>query len=122
ISGFLVTQSFVTSKSLTRFMARRIRRIYPGYLVATSICAFIVIPFFSSVRDTSALEAIKTIAANLLLRNYFPPSNAFTANPAPNVVNGSLWSIPYEFWCYIGVASLGIVGLLSRRWLLAGGV
>src|SRR6185295_19514916 len=35
ISGFLVTQSFVTSKSLTRFMARRIRRIYPGYLVAT---------------------------------------------------------------------------------------
>jgi peptidoglycan/LPS O-acetylase OafA/YrhL len=69
ISGFLVTQSFVHSKSLSHFMERRVRRIYPGYLVATCICAFVVIPLFSYVRDASALEAIKTIGANLLLRN-----------------------------------------------------
>src|SRR5262245_12034185 len=65
ISGFLVNQSFVNSKSLPRFMKRRIRRIYPGYLVATSICAFVVIPLFSTIRDTSVLEVIKTLGANL---------------------------------------------------------
>ena len=115
ISGFLVTKSFVSSRSLWRFMGRRVRRIYPGYLVATSICAFVIVPLFSSIRDLSVLEITKTLGGNLLLRNYFPPSNAFTANPVPNAVNGSLWSIPFEFWCYIGVAALGIVGLLGRR-------
>jgi peptidoglycan/LPS O-acetylase OafA/YrhL len=120
ISGFLVTQSFIATKSVKRYMGKRIRRIYPGYLAATSICAFIVIPLYSSIRDLSALEVGKTLGANLLLRNYFPPSNAFTANPETGAIDGSLWSIPFEFWCYIGVASLGVMLLLNRGRFLIG--
>jgi peptidoglycan/LPS O-acetylase OafA/YrhL len=30
-------------------------------------------------------------------------------------MNGSIWSIPFEFWCYIGVALLTVSGLLRRR-------
>lgn len=119
ISGFLVSNSFIRSKSLKRFFERRVRRIFPGYLVATSVCAFVILPLYSTIRNLSVWEIAKTLGANLLLRNYFPPSNAFTTNVAPNVINGSLWSIPFEFWCYIGVAALGILYLLSRRWFVA---
>ena len=44
-------------------------------MVATAICAFIVIPIFSSHADLSAKEVFKTVGLNLLLRNYFPPSD-----------------------------------------------
>jgi peptidoglycan/LPS O-acetylase OafA/YrhL len=115
VSGFLVMQSFIATKSVKRYMEKRVRRIYPGYLVATSICAFVVIPLYSTIRDLSALEVAKTVGANLLLRTHFPPSNAFTTNPFGGEVNGSLWSIPFEFWCYIGVALLGVMLLLNRR-------
>src|SRR6476660_364780 len=115
ISGFLVTKSLFSSDSLLQFIMRRIRRVYPGYLVATSICAFVIIPIYAHLMNMTVGEVFKTLGANLFLRNYFPPSNAFTANPTPNVVNGSLWSIPFEFWCYIGIAALGIVGLANRR-------
>ncbi len=115
VSGFLVSQSYLQSASAFDFMRKRVRRIYPGYMAATTICAFVVVPLFSTVRDTSFIQIPKTIAANLLLRNYFPPSNAFASNPYANTINGSLWSIPFEFWCYIGVAVLGISGLIAKR-------
>lgn len=118
ISGFLVTRSLVSTGSIVEFMNRRVRRIYPGYIAATMVCILVVIPIFSHINNVTAYEAVKAFAANLLLRNYFPPSNVFPSNPLPHVVNGSLWSIPFEFWCYIGVVALGATGLLMRRWTL----
>ena len=62
-----------------------------------------------------AIEAARTIGANLLLANHFPIPHLFAANPV-HAVNGALWSIRFEFLCYIGVALIGIValpGLLS---------
>jgi peptidoglycan/LPS O-acetylase OafA/YrhL len=120
ISGFLITRSYTRSRSLMSYMEKRIRRIYPGYLVATTICAFIVVPLYSSIAKLDTAELMKTLGLNLLLQGYFPPSNAFTANAFPNAVNGSLWSIPFEFWCYIGVALLGVTSLITKRWFLVG--
>jgi len=34
------------------------------------------------------------------------------------VWNGSLWTLGYELFCYIGVAAFGVAGLLGRRWFL----
>ena len=45
----------------------------------------------------------------------FSYADVFASNPFPNVINGSTWSISYEFWCYIGVAVLLVVGILRRR-------
>jgi peptidoglycan/LPS O-acetylase OafA/YrhL len=113
ISGFLICHSFENSKSVAQYFSRRVSRIYPGYIVATLICAFIIVPLFSSrsIADFNGAELAKIIGLNFLLRGYFPVSDAFNGT----AINGSLWSIPFEFWCYIGLAGLGIASILKHR-------
>jgi len=114
ISGFLISQSWERSKGAAAYFGKRVRRIYPGYMAATAICAFIVVPLFSTNSHIGLVTAAKTLAHNLLLQNYFPASDAFASNPFPGAINGSLWSIPIEFWCYIMVAVLGVASLASN--------
>lgn len=112
ISGFLITLSFERSSSAWSFMRRRVARIYPGYIVAALVCSLLIVPAYSS-RPFGQLAGheIAGLFSNLLLQNYFLPSDAFGGQ----AVNGSMWSIPYEFWCYIGVLGLGLTGLIRRR-------
>jgi peptidoglycan/LPS O-acetylase OafA/YrhL len=35
-------------------------------------------------------------------------------NPVPGVLNGSLWTLPYELGCYLAVAAVALVGMLRR--------
>lgn len=120
ISGFLVAQSLERSATMWSYGAKRIRRVYPGYMVATTICAFVVTPLFipggSLIPDMS--EAARTIGLNMLFSNHFPVENLFRYNPNP-AINGSLWSIKYEVLCYVGVALLGLAGFLRRRIAIA---
>jgi peptidoglycan/LPS O-acetylase OafA/YrhL len=113
ISGFLITHSFLNSKSVSKYFYRRVSRIYPGYIVATLISVSVIVPAFSSrtLSDFTSTEVVKALGLNLLLQGYFPASDAFNGTS----INGSLWSISYEFWCYVGLAALGIVGLLKNR-------
>lgn len=117
VSGFLIAQSFERSSSTYSYMRKRVARIYPGYFVATAICAFIIAPAFSSTIDLSANQVLKALGLNLLLQGHMPPSDAFGTHPV-RAINGALWSIPFEFWCYIGVAAIGILGFLRYRLLL----
>ena len=112
ISGFLITLSWLRSESWHDYLWRRIARIHPGYLVAITLSSLVVVPAFSS-RAFSVLSAgeMEGLASNLLLRNYIVSSNAFGGGP----VDGSLWSIPYEFWCYLGVMALGLTTLIRWR-------
>ena len=118
ISGFLICESRLKSKSLGSFLEKRVRRIYPGYMAASTIGAFIVVPLFSTAHDFSLSQIAKTVGENLLLQNYVPPSTVFARNYS-TAVNGSLWSIPFEFWCYLAIAGLGIVGLLREKWAIS---
>lgn len=112
ISGFLITLSYSRSSSPWRYLGRRIKRIYPGYITTTLVCSLIVVPLFSSRHflDLAPREWLG-LASNLLLRNYIIASDAFASGP----VNGALWSIPYEFWCYLGVMAAGLMGLIHKR-------
>jgi peptidoglycan/LPS O-acetylase OafA/YrhL len=38
----------------------------------------------------------------------------FKSNPFPYVINGSLWTLPYEVSCYLGVTVLAVLGILRR--------
>ena len=42
-----------------------------------------------------------------------------TRNPYPHAINGSLWSLPFEVSCYIGVAVLAALGVFRRaKWIV----
>ena len=114
VSGFLITQSFDRSSSPWSYLKKRIARIHPGFIVATSICAFVIVPLYSSTAAYTAGSVTKTIGLNLLLQGYFIDPSPFRHNPSA-ALNGALWSIPYEFWCYFGVLTLGVLGFLTAN-------
>ncbi len=81
---------------------------------------FLVLPLSGGhmVAATTVSRAYDFVVQTLRLQE-FHYEGAFPGNPASGAINGSVWSIQYEFWCYIGVAFLGMTGLLrSSRWLI----
>jgi peptidoglycan/LPS O-acetylase OafA/YrhL len=107
VSGFLILKSFERSSSHWDFLKKRIARIVPGFMVATSVCAFVLLPALAGTHYTVG-NVLKTLSMNLLLQGWFVDPNPFVHNPVQSI-NGSLWSIPYEFWCYLGVLAYGMV-------------
>jgi peptidoglycan/LPS O-acetylase OafA/YrhL len=116
ISGYLVTHSLLRSSSSLNYLARRARRIYPGFVVACLVCGLLVAPF-AIPRPAAAFEPgvlAKLGAGALTLRGLFV-DNAFAHNPFPRSINGSLWSIAYEAWCYVLLLLLALTGMLKAR-------
>lgn len=116
LSGYLIVQSWERSPHLGTFLKKRILRIYPGFLVASCVCAFVVGPLGSHPAAYFAqfhlLQFLKE--AVLLHPPAVPP--VFEGQSYP-VVNGAMWTIAYEFRCYLCVALLGMCGLFKRRQL-----
>lgn len=121
LSGFLITHSWCRSPELLGFLKKRALRIYPAFVIASLFGVYLVAPLVSTdPRGTLAGIPHYQFAFDTLLLRGFSFDGAFPTNPMPRAVNGSLWSIPFEFWCYIGVACLGLLRILPRRqiWLL----
>lgn len=116
VSGFLITQSFLNSRTTGSYLAKRVRRVYPGFLAATAICTFLVVPIFATEgwRLITPGAVFDWLWRGLTLQEVIPPADAFRNNPI-QAVNGALWSIRYEFWFYLGLAVLGVGKLLTRR-------
>jgi peptidoglycan/LPS O-acetylase OafA/YrhL len=119
ISGFLIANSFMRSRSLLAYFRKRIARIYPGFIVCMLILAFVVVPVAGGIfaHQTLFSRAADFIGRTSILWN-LNVSGTFAHNPLPNVIDGSVWTIPWEFVCYIGLAALGVAGLLRRRFLV----
>ncbi len=118
LSGFLVWSSWARDPDLKRFFIRRSLRIFPAlwFVVLASVLVFG--PFLSelSVLDYFASSGTWRYlsTALLLIRQGLP--GVFTDNFFPLAVNGSLWTLPVEFLCYVLVALVGSIGLPPRSW------
>jgi len=114
ISGFLITQSWQRSPRILKFLKRRICRIYPAFMVTAILSAIIVVPMAAERATYYRTPPVGFMLDTLRLR-VFDSAPVFVHNPFPMSLNGSLWSVQYEFWCYLGIAALGLMGLLRRR-------
>lgn len=117
ISGFLITMSYENSAGKREFMLKRALRIFPGLAVVVFFSAFVVGPLLTSYSLPAYFLDVRTYAyvGNVLLfRMQDGLPGVFAHNALPNEVNGSLWTLWYEFVCYLLVLGLGMVGML--RW------
>ena len=120
LSGFLISASYERSSSAVSFLRKRVARIYPGIILVSLVTLVLFAPLaHARVEGASLVAKILNVAGNTLRLAEWKYSGAFASNPAPGVINGSLWSIYYEFWCYIGVLALGLTGLLRSKKVLA---
>ena len=115
ISGYLITKSFLQSRTAGAYLIKRVARIYPGYVAAYLLCILALGPFVGG--QPSGLRPTGVVIEMALLH---PPAmpGVFAGLPYP-ALNGSMWTIAYEFGCYVLVLILGAAGLLSNRPLLA---
>jgi len=118
ISGFLITQSWFRSRRARAYFRSRVLRIYPAYIVAAlvSVAAVVLISHQHTLGDWRSWR--KVAMATILLNQYSWPG-LFGGNPVSGTLNASIWTVKYEFLCYLAVALAGMVGLLSRRKIVA---
>lgn len=117
ISGFLVTQSFEQTGSPWRYLAKRCLRIFPGLIGALVVSAFVLAPIVSTMPLAQYLgrpDPYRYVFWNTLLdlRQHELPHVMFVDNPVGLEVNGSLWTLRFEFEMYLMVLALGVLGLL----------
>ncbi len=117
LSGFLVTGSAMRVKSLKPFLAFRILRIVPALTVEVTLSALLL----GSVFTTLPLNIYFTdheffrYFGNIFGFITFHLPGVFTNNPVAGTVNGNLWTLPGEFYCYLITSALIITGLLFNR-------
>ena len=113
ISGYLIVESFLRTPAIGLYLKKRFARIFPGYAVAFLLCALGIAPFVGGANmwSASGILHLLTQMATLL-----PPKVAgvFQGLPQPSL-NASLWTIRFEFECYLAVAALGLAGCLRPR-------
>lgn len=123
ISGFLITQSYDRSKNPIYYFKARVLRIFPGLIFCVLLTVLVLGPIFTELSvknyftNRETFDYIKTIT--LYWIQYDLPG-VFQTNAWPGAVNGSLWTLWYEFFFYIVVAALGVTRLLDKRVVLAG--
>jgi peptidoglycan/LPS O-acetylase OafA/YrhL len=129
ISGYLIFLSWQRSPSAISFFWARFLRIMPGLvlmlLLTVSILgiAFSTVAFLNYTANDLTLRYLFGCLSIIFVKYELP--GVFSSNPL-NAVNGSLWTLRYEVFCYFSVAMAGLSGLLSfphiRRNLLIAGI
>lgn len=116
LSGFLMPKSFISSGNFIEFIRKRCLRIFPG-LLACSVLMYFFVAFFFNKNDATAYlfsshPFINTVRNTVFMQEYV--NGVFADYFYPNVINGSLWTLPIEFACYL---IIGLALSISSRWI-----
>lgn len=118
ISGFLVSGSYERTKSFPRYLKMRVLRIFPEMLGVLLISMLLLGPCVTTLPLGEYFRSGETWA---YLKNFFlyPMTwtlpGVFTGNAYASSVNGSLWTLAYQFGLYVMLGVIGALGLLRYR-------
>lgn len=116
LSGYLIVKSWDSNKDIFEFLKKRIIRIYPGFIFCSLICAFIIGPLGANLDQYYVNFSIGNFIKGLILLSppKIPP--VFQEQHYP-FVNGAMWTIAFEFACYMTVLFFGIIGIFRKKYL-----
>lgn len=122
ISGYLISGSWLHSRSALDFVAKRLIRVFPALIVATLLTILLVGPLATALPLAEYFSAGRTwqYLSNLLLWIQFDLPGVFTANPFPTTVNGSIWTLPFVMFMDLSLIGLGLTGQFNRTVILTG--
>lgn len=120
VSGYLVWSSLQRSASIGLYAEKRVRRLFPAYVVVVAVCAIGALIVSEEARgDLGGVG--RYVGWNLAFLNFMEPSlpGLFEGNRFSEV-NGALWTLKIEVMFYIILPVLGwmLVAAGQYRWLL----
>lgn len=113
ISGYLIAASYYHSSSVKSFLIKRCLRIYPAFAMASIISVFVFAPLaggWTLFSDYTWKDWLK-IPFKILILDMPWVDGAF----GKISLNIPLWTIKWEFLCYLSVPILAYFGLHKRR-------
>jgi peptidoglycan/LPS O-acetylase OafA/YrhL len=121
LSGYLIVQSWCGKPNMVAYFLKRVLRIFPGFIVASLVCLLIIAPL-GALTDSYYSEISIKSALWDLIRLQTPHAPPYALGTHTGSINGAMWSISFEFRCYMYVIAFGLLGLPKRRylWLLGG--
>lgn len=115
ISGYLITASLINSQTIQNYFTKRILRIYPGFIVASLVSIFIFAPLsggWALIQNFTMTDWLKIPIKMMMLSQ--PWVEGVFVSAKNQALNGSMWTIKYEFLCYISILVLLIFSLKKR--------
>ncbi|MFF2052776.1 acyltransferase family protein [Leifsonia sp. NPDC058194] len=128
ISGYLITKSG-TRNDILQYMWARILRIFPAFLAVLVLSAFVIGPVFWLAEGRSLQEYFTAYPAGPLqyitgnwqltihqwgINDIFAQTPYGQAVGGGSVFNGSLWTLTYEWTCYLIIGAFVLFGVLKR--------
>ncbi|SDR75820.1 Peptidoglycan/LPS O-acetylase OafA/YrhL, contains acyltransferase and SGNH-hydrolase domains [Friedmanniella luteola] len=125
ISGYLIVSSWLRAPQVSTFLRARVLRIFPGFWASLLLTALVIAPLALVIGGVGLPAGYWRDAASYVGTNaaLWVHQYGIVGTPAgvpfPGVWNGSMWTLVWEFFCYLAVLGLGLVGLLKRRHTMA---
>jgi peptidoglycan/LPS O-acetylase OafA/YrhL len=117
ISGYLITQSWLSDPSVSRYLGKRILRIVPAFFVASIFAVFIAGPLGASASQYfNELSIVNVLRDAITLRD--PHTPPVFMGTVVGTVNGAMWTISFEFRCYLAVLVLELLRVYRSRVVL----
>jgi peptidoglycan/LPS O-acetylase OafA/YrhL len=124
ISGFLITGSWLARPRARAFLWARVLRIFPGLWTCLLVTVVIFVPVATVMAHGALPTGYPGSARHYLAKNWllqvgdYDIRGTLPSAPIKDVWNGSLWTLRWEFLCYLGVLALGLVHLLRSNVVL----
>ena len=121
ISGYLITASRMRTH-MAEYLVHRIARIFPAFLMClvVTVVVFAPIGYYKTNGTLSGYLTTPNTPINYLYSNMFLRMGDYSIAgtpvgiPYPGAWNGSLWSLYYEFLCYLFVGFLAVIPIVKR--------
>jgi peptidoglycan/LPS O-acetylase OafA/YrhL len=116
LSGFLVAASFARTR-LHQFVVLRALRLVPALAAEVTLSALVLGAIFTTLPLQRYLTSPELAGyfGNIVGLVHFTLPGVFEHNPAPDVVNSQLWTIPFELESYLSLVLLSLSAALRDR-------